>query len=128
MSFNLGEFLKSINFDKNNMAAGDFDLKGYVPFIINRSLSYFPDTLGYVVAVSKYGENTPNSIHYLYLLNSIPSRKRFAAWHKQSPAGEIVEAIQVIQKVNRKRAEEYANILSPEQQKELLIQYKSIKD
>jgi histone deacetylase complex regulatory component SIN3 len=43
---NLGDFLKAINITKENLLEEDsLTEKEYVPFVVNRTLSYFPDTV-----------------------------------------------------------------------------------
>jgi hypothetical protein len=126
MSFDLGEYLKSINSEKNNLTEGSFELNGYQSFIINRSMSYFPDTLGYAYNISKYSGNTPNSIHYLYYLESIPKRKRFSKWHKPQTS-EMIPAIVFFYQVNEKRAYEYEKCLSDGEKDLLLKHYKNIQ-
>ena len=46
----LGEFLNSINYTKTDVFQEDTEYvtKKYTPFVINRFLSYFPDTIIHV--------------------------------------------------------------------------------
>ncbi len=41
----LGDYLNAINYSKDDLFADEEAAKGYAPFIINRCLSYFPDTI-----------------------------------------------------------------------------------
>lgn len=56
--------------------------KAYVPFVINRQLSYFPDSLMYANAMNIHN-NLDNKLQFHYLLNSIRPAKRFAKWVKR---------------------------------------------
>ncbi len=94
----LGDWLKSINTTKQNLmldADGNLndDLeKSYIPFIINRTLSYFPDTAFHVNRLNSIGGIVPNRMQYDYLRTVIPTRSRFAPWHKKksSPQAECI--------------------------------------
>jgi hypothetical protein len=66
----LGDYLNAINYTKDNLFEDVAAHGGYVPFVINRSLSYFPDTV--------LQANEMNTHHHLgkreqfdYLLNTI---------------------------------------------------------
>ena len=41
----LGDYLNAINYSKDNLLEDEAAAKGYVPFVVNRCLSYFPDTI-----------------------------------------------------------------------------------
>ena len=82
------DYLNAINFTKENL---DIDEKAYSPWVINRGLSYFEDTV--------FHSNMMNRLHmldkkaqFLFLLNSIRPRKRFSKWFKS----ELEENIEVI--------------------------------
>ena len=47
MAYELKEYLNSINFNKNNLMDGEDDMyeKKYSPFIVNKCLSGFEDTI-----------------------------------------------------------------------------------
>ena len=78
------DFLNEINYGKKDLIVDDIDQqieKQYNPYIINRGLSYFYDTVHYA--------NDMNTRHHLdkklqnsYLLNIIRKNKRFSKWHK----------------------------------------------
>lgn len=124
MSFDLGKFLKSINYDKNYLIENEEDMSSYVPFLINRSMSYFPDTLWYAVEIAKYGGCT-NSLHYIYWLESVKKRKRFSKWYKPKKEN-MIEIIQKIYKVNRFKATEYMACMNENQLKHVENVYKSM--
>ena len=76
------DFLNSINITKINLVDQDEDnINLYNSFLINRSLSYFPDT----VLIS----NEMNRLHHLddkmqydFLINIVRKKKRFSKWDK----------------------------------------------
>jgi len=83
------DFLNSINFSKNNLIYEDPDnAKYYNSFMVNRSLSYFTDTI--------YAANTMNRYHHLdkdmqydFLLHLVRSKKRFSKWEKTEDINNI---------------------------------------
>jgi len=112
---NLSEYLNSINHSKENLIreGSEREEKSYAPFVINRCLSYFPDTIFLVNTVNSV-PNIEKIFHYEYLLHSVRKRKRFSKWLKKE-AREEISWIKEYYKVSTKRAEEYADILSDEQ-------------
>ena len=79
-------FLNSINNTKQNVLLEDTNGKieqAYNSYIINKSLSYFPDTIMQSNTVNMYF-NLDNKLKYDFLLNSIRKRKRFTPWVKST--------------------------------------------
>ena len=79
------DYVKSINESKDPLMDSPDEMweKKYSPFIVNKALYPFPDTVLLV--------NEMNQCHYLdnrlqfdFLLNSIRPRKRYAPWLKVS--------------------------------------------
>lgn len=56
MTHKLGDWLKSINQTKDDLSKSDDPdvMKSYPPFIINRSLSYFEDTIFFANEMNQY--------------------------------------------------------------------------
>ena len=79
----LSEYLKAINHTKETLLDTDdeFVEKEYVPFVVNRCLSYFPDTLFHINEMNYYS-SVDKKMHFDYLLNSIRKRKRYSKWLK----------------------------------------------
>ena len=72
------EFVKSINSTKKDIMENE---KDYNAFIVNRSLSYFPDTVLYANEMNKY-HHADNRLQYSFLINIIRKRNRFSKWNK----------------------------------------------
>jgi hypothetical protein len=79
------DFINSINFTKKNIMTNtendELAESTYVPYITNRTLSYFTDTLLYANEMNRYS-TLDNRLQYEFLLNSIRPKKRFAKWSK----------------------------------------------
>lgn len=113
----LSEFLNSINSTKESLME-DLDTrdeveKDYSPFVVNRCLSYFPDTLFIVNQINEHAF-LDKKLQYDYLLNSIRPRKRFSKWQKP----DVVENIDVVKEYfgySNAHAKEALTILSSDQ-------------
>ena len=92
----LGDYLNAINHTKENLLDSEDELveKKYVPFVVNRCLSYFPDTILHVNEMNRYS-STEKKMQFDYLVGSIRKRKRFSKWLKT----EQDERVEVIKKV-----------------------------
>ena len=100
---NLGDFLKAINLTKENLIENDsLAEKEYVPFVINRTMSYFPDTVLYANEMNLRG-HLDNRLQNDYLLNSIRKKKRFSRWLK-AEKNEDVDAIKEYYSCNYMKA------------------------
>ena len=85
----LKDFLKSINDTKSNLMDSDENCeKLYTPFVVNRCLSYFPDTILHSNEMNIHS-HVDHKLQYDYFLNSIRKRKRFSKWIKNEESDEI---------------------------------------
>ena len=106
----LSEFLNSINLTKENLLSKDPRLeKDYLPFVVNKCLSYFPDTIFYANKVNMMSF-LDKKIQYDYLLYSIQKRKRFSKWIKPEENKDI-DAIKEVYGYSETRAREVLDIL-----------------
>ena len=80
------DFLQSINHSKIDIYDGNE--KGYVPFVINRSLSYFPDTVALANEMNRY-HHIDSKLQYQFLINIVRKRKRFSKWVKPEIENDI---------------------------------------
>ncbi|MBT5638508.1 MAG: DNA polymerase clamp loader subunit A, partial [Candidatus Peribacter sp.] len=89
----LSDYLKAINQTKVPMEKLDEDfeytVKKYVPFVINRCLSYFPDTIMQVNEMNRYS-HLPKKMQYDYLLHSTRNRNRYSEWLKKEESDDVV--------------------------------------
>lgn len=106
------DFVNSITFDKRDILTEATDNQ-YVPFLINRGLSYFADCVLYANDMNINNE-LPKRAQYLYLLNTIPKRKRFSKWAKKLE-NEDIELVSRLYNCNDRRASEILSILTPDQ-------------
>jgi len=107
------DYLNSINDHKRDIMEDDIAEKQYVPFVVNRSLSYFPDTAQLANVMNRY-HHIDNKLQYHFLINIIRKRKRFSKWIKPETESDI-EAIKEYYGYSNEKARQALTLLSPEQ-------------
>ena len=112
---NLSEILNSINHNKDNILRerDEREEKSYAPFVVNRCLSYFSDTI-FLVNNLNVIPNVDKRMHYEYLLHSVRKRKRFSKWLKKENDPRI-DWIKEYYGVSEQIAREYLTLLTDEQ-------------
>lgn len=111
------DFVNSINSAKKNdlMTGTDNDElaeKAYVPFVVNRALSYFPDTLMYANAMNIH-HILDNKLQFHYLLNTIRPARRFSKWVKKDDSD--LQLVMQFYKYSVDKAKQVLPLLSTEQ-------------
>lgn len=111
------DFVNSINFTKKNLMRGsdndELSEKSYAPFLTNKSLSYFTDTLLYANEMNRM-HFLDNKLQYEFFLNSIRKKKRFAKWAKADKNDDLVMVSEYYQ-ISLSKAKEAIRILTQEQ-------------
>tara|TARA_B100001113_G_scaffold52951_1_gene38941 strand:- start:819 stop:1211 length:393 start_codon:yes stop_codon:yes gene_type:complete len=111
------DYVNSINFTKKNLmkntANDELAEKDYVPFLTNKSLSYFTDTLLYANEMNRY-HFLDKKLQYEFYLNSIRKKKRFAKWAKADDNNEVM-MVQEYYKFSPQKAKAALKVLSPKQ-------------
>lgn len=79
------DFVTSINKGIRNP---DLKEKDYVPFLINRTLSYFPDCLFVINELNKL-HHIDKAQQYTFLLNTISPGRRFSKWVKPGSQDDL---------------------------------------
>ena len=87
--------------------------KEYPPFVVNRTLSYFLDTIMYANEINTH-HHADNKLQFDYLLNSIRSKRRFSRWLKPEKNDDL-DAIKEYYGYNDQKAREVLDILSEDQ-------------
>lgn len=109
------DYVNSINAGKDIIRASDSPdaaERGYSPYMTNRALSYFPDTVMYANDMNT-NHWTDGLLQYDYLINTVRKRKRFSKWFK--PDSEDLEIIKEYYKVGPEVARQYLRVLSTDQ-------------
>lgn len=111
------EFLNAINYSKKNIMVDDIAEKSYNSFMINRSLSYFPDTVLLANEMNKVA-HIDNHLQFSFLINTVRKRKRFAKWAKPLKESEL-EVVKEYYGYSNDKARSALTLLNDEQIHEL---------
>ena len=87
--------------------------KKYPPFIVNKCLAPFQDTIMLVNEVNQL-HHLDKKLQYDFLLNSLRTRKRFAPWVKATKL-ENLEYVKEFYGYNNEKAKVALDILTDEQ-------------
>ena len=117
MSYELKDYLNSINFTKKDlMKSDDKDwVKKYPAFIINEILSGFSDTIMLVNEVNR-NHFLDKDMQYSFLLNSIRSKKRFSPFLRANKLKDI-DLVKEYYGYSNEKAKTVLDILTKDQLK-----------
>jgi len=97
------DFLMPLNYTKVHLIDDDPDYeRAYKPFMINRSLSQFPDTILLANEMNFYRDLDPRLQHD-FLFHTISRRKRFGKWAKKE-SNDNIELIQEAYNLSYRKA------------------------
>lgn len=82
------EYLNSINTTKKDIMVDDIAEKSYVPFMVNRGLSYFPDTILYANEMN-LNHHIDHRLQFDFFINIIKKKKRFSKWLKPTEVDNL---------------------------------------
>lgn len=119
------DFLNAINDTKKDLIKEDpHTEKDYVPFMVNRGLSYFPDTILYANEMNQFA-SIPKSWQFDFYRLAIPKKKRFSKWHKRDQNSEDIQMIMKEYNYSAEKAAQAIELLSETQLKEMKEKYKT---
>ena len=111
------EYANAINYTKKNIMTDDVAEKAYAPYMVNRQLSYFPDTV--------LAANEMNRCHHLdhrlqfdFFINIIRKRKRFSKWFKPEQISDL-DVVKKYYGYSNEKAHQVLTILTADQINEL---------
>jgi hypothetical protein len=111
------DFVTAINTTKKDLIRDsenpELAEKSYNPFLTNRAMSYFPETIYYANEMNVSGI-LDNRMQNDYLINIVRKGKRFSKWAKHVEDPDV-QCIQEYYKINYARALELSKILTKEQ-------------
>jgi len=116
-------FVNEINTTKRDLMRdqngnhSDLLEKVYSPYITNRSLSYFHDTVIHANEMNK-NHHLDSRLQNMYLINTIRKRKRFSKWIKPTELDDM-EAVKEYYGYSNDKARQVLTLLSDEQLTEL---------
>lgn len=108
------DFVNQILYGKKNLLVDELSENDYIPFIVNRSLSYHMDCVSYANEVNRR-PHMDKAMQNSFLINTVRPRKRpFMKWVKPEKT-EDLECIKVYYGISTNKAREALSLLSDEQ-------------
>lgn len=111
------DFVNAINTTKKDLIRDsenpELAEKSYNPFLINRALSYFIDTILYANEMNVHN-TAEKQLQNDYLINSIRKGKRFSKWAKTIEDPDV-QCVQEYYKISYRRALDVCGVLTKEQ-------------
>ena len=84
------DIVHSILVSKKCVINDAIDREEYIPFIVNRALSYHMDCILYANEINKH-HSIDKDMQYQYLLNTVrPLKRKFRPWQKNAPINDLV--------------------------------------
>ena len=113
--YELKDYLKAINYTKENLLDSEDEEweKRYPPFIVNKCLAPFTDTILLVNELNQHHQ-LDKKLQFDYLLNSLRPRKRFAPWMKATELSDL-EYVKEFYGYNTEKARDALDILNDKQ-------------
>jgi hypothetical protein len=111
------EYLKAINETKKDIMVDDIAEKEYNPFIINRGLSFFKDTILYANEMNRY-HHLDHRVQFDFFINIIRKKKRWSKWIKASDIDNL-KLIKEYYGYSNEKAKSALSLMSNEQIEQL---------
>ena len=113
--YELKDYLNAINYTKEPLLDTEDDqwVKKYPPYIINKCIAPFPDSLMLVNEINQL-HHLDKKLQYDFLINSLRARKRFTPWMKAKKL-ENLEYVKEYYGYNNEKAKSALDILNDEQ-------------
>ena len=111
------EYCNAINYTKKDIMIDDIAEEAYSPYMVNRQLSYFNDT---VLAANEMNlkHHIDNRLQFDFFINIIRKRKRFSKWFKPEQISDL-DVVKKYYGYSNEKARQVLTLLSTEQINEL---------
>jgi hypothetical protein len=107
------EIVKAVTHTKENLMVDRHAEKGYAPYMVNRALSFFADTVFQANEMNR-NYHLDNKLQFDYLLNNIRPRKRWSQWLKPEKIDNI-DIVKEYYEFSNEKAKNALEILSVDQ-------------
>ena len=113
--YELKDYLNAINYTKEPLLDTEDEqwVKKYPPYIINKCIAPFPDSLMLVNEINQL-HHLDKKLQYDFLINSLRPRKRYTPWMKAKKL-ENLEYVKEYYGYNNEKAKSALDILNDEQ-------------
>ena len=112
MTFELKDWLNSINLNKKNLFEEDPDAK-YPSYVINRCMSGHIDTVLFANEMN-LNHHLDSEMQYSFYLNSVRKRKRFSPWLRKDEIKDL-DLVKRYYGYSNEKAKQALRILTKEQ-------------
>ncbi len=109
------DYVRAIN-AKSAIDTSSLD-KDYVPYIVNKAMSYYPDTIGVANLLNECW-SMPKRAQFDVYMQAVRQKRRYTPWIKPDRSADI-QIISDFYKYSRAKAEEALDILTSDQIAEL---------
>ena len=107
------DYLKAINNSKKNIIVDDLSENEYNAFMVNRGLSFFPDTV-LMANEMNISHHLDSKLQFDFLINTIRKQKRFSKWLKADKTDSL-EAVKEYYGYSNEKARQALTLLNDEQ-------------
>jgi hypothetical protein len=107
------EYVNAINMSKKNIMVDDIAEKQYIPYMTNRSLSYFNDTV-LIANEMNINHHLDNRLQFDFFINIVRKRKRFSKWFKPESQSDV-EVVKTYYGYSNEKARQVLPLLTKEQ-------------
>ena len=109
----LFDYLNSINYNKTNLIVDEVTEKQYVPYLVNRGLSFNADTVVFANEMNSR-PHLDKKLQYQFLINIIRPKKRYSKWIKNQKI-ENIDTVKEYYGFSSEKARQAVSLLSNEQ-------------
>lgn len=109
----LGDILNSINLTKDVDLIDEYNKTDYVPFLINRGMSFYPETILHANFLNS-NSHLDRILQYKYFLYSVKKKKRFSKWLSNSKTPEKILIISKFYGISINKAKEIKDMITSE--------------
>jgi len=111
------EYVNAINVTKEDIMIDDIAEKAYNPFIVNRSMSYFNDTVLYANEMN-VNHHIDHRLQFDFFINIVRKKKRFSKFMKPETVSDV-EVVKEYYGYSNEKAKSALTLLTSEQINEL---------
>ena len=107
------DFVNAISQSKKDLMEDPVVERLYQPFLVNKALSYFPDTVMYANEMNRR-HLTDTKLQFQFFLNTVRPARRFAKWVKKQEDNDLA-AVMEYYGYSPEKAKSALSILSSDQ-------------
>lgn len=111
------EYINAINYTKQNIMVDDLAEKAYNPFMVNRTLSYFSDTILMANEIN-LNHHLDNRLQFDFFINIVRKKRRFSKWNKPETISDV-EVVKEYYGYSNEKARQVLTLLTSKQIDEL---------